>query len=52
MMGFTLTTMRYFQPYDLAHCPSITKYLSRIGDRPAYRKAMEKGDPGMVPLLT
>src|SRR5262249_7310313 len=23
MMGFPLTTMRYFQPYDLARCPNI-----------------------------
>jgi len=52
MMNFSLTTMRYFQPYDLARCPSIVKYLARIGARPAYRRAMEKGDPGMALLLT
>jgi glutathione S-transferase len=52
MMGFSLTTMRYFQPYDLARCPNIRKYLARIGARPAYRRAMEKGDPGMALLLT
>ena len=52
MMGFSLTTMRYFQPYDLARCPNIVKYLARIGARPAYRRAMEKGDPGMALLLT
>jgi len=52
MMGFSLTTMRYFQPYDLARCPNIVKYLARIGARPAYRRAMEKGDPGMPLLLT
>lgn len=52
MMGFSLTTMRYFQPYDLGHCPNILKYLARIGARPAYRRAMEKGDPGMALLLT
>ncbi|HTC97192.1 MAG TPA: glutathione S-transferase family protein [Bradyrhizobium sp.] len=51
MMGFSLTTMRYFQPYDLRRCPSIIAYLSRIGTRPAYRRAMEKGDPGMTLLL-
>ena len=27
MMGFSLTTMRYFQPYDLARCPNVVKYL-------------------------
>ena len=52
MMGFSLTTMRYFLPYDLARCPNILNYLARIGARPAYRRAMEKGDPGMALLLT
>ena len=52
MTVFTLTTMRYFQPYDLARCPNVVKYLGRIGARPAYRRAMEKGDPGMALLLS
>ncbi len=52
MMGFSLTTMRYFQPYDLKRCPNILAYLARIGARPAYRRAMENGDPGMALLLT
>jgi len=52
MMGFSLTTMRYFLPYDLSRCPNILGYLQRIGRRPAYRRAMEKGDPGMALLLT
>lgn len=52
MMGFSLTTMRYFQPYDLARCPHIPGYLARIGARPAYRRAMERGDPGMRLLLS
>ena len=52
MIGFSLTTMRYFQPYDLARCPNVVKYLARIAARPAYRRAMEKGDPGMELLLT
>ena len=52
MMGFSLTTMRYFQPYDLQRCPNVVKYLGRIGNRPAYRRAMEKGDPGMALLLS
>lgn len=52
MMGFSLTTMRYFQPYELGRCPNVVKYLARIGARPAYRRAMEKGDPGMALLLT
>jgi hypothetical protein len=27
------------------------RYLARIGDRPAYRRAMQKGDAGMALLL-
>jgi glutathione S-transferase len=52
MTGFSLTTMRYFLPYDLGRCPNIRDYLTRIAARPAYRRAMEKGDPGMELLLT
>ncbi|WP_342740303.1 glutathione S-transferase family protein [Bradyrhizobium sp. B117] len=52
MIGFSLTTMRYFQPYDLQRCPNVMKYLGRVSARPAYRRAMEKGDPGMALLLS
>jgi glutathione S-transferase len=52
MIVFSLTTMRYFQPYDLARCPNVVRYLGRIGARPAYRRALEKGDPGMALLLS
>jgi glutathione S-transferase len=52
MMGFSLTTMRYFQSYDLSRCPNVVNYLGRIGARAAYRRAMEKGDPGMALLLS
>jgi glutathione S-transferase len=51
MMGFSLTTMRYFLPYDFARLPNLLAYLNRIGERPAYRRAMQKGDPGMALLL-
>ena len=52
MMVFSLTTMRLFLPYDLTPYPNILAYLQRIGGRPAYQRAMQKGDPGMPPLLT
>jgi glutathione S-transferase len=52
MAVFTLTTMRYFAPVDLAPYPDIRAYLQRIAARGAYRRAMEKGDPGMALLLT
>ena len=47
MMGFSLTTMRYFLPYDLSALPQHPR-LSRSASarREAYRRAMEKGDPG------
>jgi glutathione S-transferase len=51
MSVFSLTTMRLFLPVDLAPCPHIRAYLRRIGERPAYRRAMAKGDPDLVPLL-
>ncbi|MBR0692289.1 glutathione S-transferase family protein [Bradyrhizobium lablabi] len=52
MIGFSLTTMRYFLPYDLGRCPNVRAYIGRIAERPAYRRAMAKGDPGMALLLT
>ena len=52
MMVFSLTTMRLFLPFDIAAYPNILAYLQRIGARPAYRRAMAKGDPDMVPMLT
>ena len=53
IMGvFSLTTMRLFQPVNLAPCPNIRAYLQRIGQRPAYQRAMAKGDPDLVPMLT
>ncbi len=52
MSVFSLTTMRLFQPLDLRPYPNILAYLQRIGARPAYRRAMAKGDPDLTPMLT
>jgi glutathione S-transferase len=52
MSVFSLTTMRTFLPLDLSPYPNILAYLQRIGARDAYRRAMQKGDPGMTPMLT
>lgn len=52
MIVFSLTTMRIFLPIDLALYGHIQAYLRRIGERPAYRRAMQKGDPELVPLLS
>jgi glutathione S-transferase len=51
MVVFSLTTMRLFKPFDLSHRPSIVAYLQRIGARPAYRRAMQKAEPGLTPVL-
>jgi glutathione S-transferase len=52
IMGFILTTMRAFVARDLADQPNIRAYLKRIGERPAYQRAMAKGDPMMAPMLS
>jgi glutathione S-transferase len=51
IMVFALTTMRAFAQRDLAPYPNIRAYLQRIGARPAYQRAMAKGDPAMTPML-
>ena len=51
MMGFNLTTSRMFGGASLEGYPRIAAYLKRIGERPAYRRAMEKCEPGMEPKL-
>ncbi len=50
-MVFALTTGRVFLPRDLSPNPGIRRYLALIGKRPAYQRAMAKGDPGFKPLL-
>ena len=51
MSVFTLTTARLFNSFDLAPYPHILAYLARIGARPAYQRAMAKGDPDLTPML-
>lgn len=52
MSVFSLTTLRLFLPFDLAPYRNIRAYLQRIGERPAYRRAMAKGDPDLTPMLS
>jgi len=52
MSVFSLTTMRLFHSVDLTPYPYTLAYLQRIGARPAYQRAMAKGDPDLTPLLT
>ena len=51
MTVFSLTTMRVFAPTDLSPYPNILAYLKRVGERPAYQRAMAKADPDMTPYL-
>jgi glutathione S-transferase len=51
MMGFNLTTSRLFGGASLDPYPHIAAYLQRIGRREAYRRAMEKCEPGVTPKL-
>jgi glutathione S-transferase len=52
IMVFVLTTLRVFAPRDISGYPNVLAYLQRIGARPAYRRAMQKADPQLTPLLT
>jgi glutathione S-transferase len=52
MMVYGLTTSRMFRGTSIDGFPNVKAYLQRIGARPAYQRAMAKGDPEMTPLLT
>lgn len=51
MSVFSFTTMRLFEPVSLINYDGLLAWLQRVGERPAYRAAMEKGDPGYAPAL-
>lgn len=52
MMIYSLTTKRYYGPLvSYEAYPNIVRYLGDVGERPAYKRALEKGDPEMRPLL-
>ena len=52
MMGFQLTTSRAMSGMSIDHLPNLQAYLKRIGERPAYQRAMAKAEPGMPPMLS
>lgn len=52
MMVYCLTTSRAFRGTSIEAFPNIKAYLARIGERPAYQRAMAKAEPGMAPMLT
>jgi len=51
MMVYCLTTSRAFRGLAIDGFPNIKAYLQRIGERPAYQRAMAKAEPGMAPML-
>ena len=51
MMVYCLTTSRAFRGTPIDGHPNLKSYLGRIGERPAYQRAMAKAEPGMKPML-
>lgn len=51
MMVYCLTTSRAFRRTSIEPFPNLRAYLQRIGERPAYQRAMAKAEPGMAPML-
>ncbi len=51
MMVFSLTTGRMFRGTSLDAYPAVRSYLARIGERPAYQRAMAKAEPGLKPFV-
>jgi glutathione S-transferase len=52
MMVYCLTTSRAFRGLSIDGYPNLKAYLARIGQRPAYQRAMAKAEPGRAPMLT
>jgi glutathione S-transferase len=52
MMVYCLTTARAFRGTSIDGFPNLKAYLQRIGERPAYQRAMAKADPAMTPMLS
>lgn len=51
MIMFSLSTMRGLYPYDLGPYPQILRWMKDVAARPAYLRALEKGDDGMEPMI-
>lgn len=51
MSVFSFTTMRKFVSFSLAGYDGILSWLQRCADRPAYQRAMQKGDPELDSCL-
>lgn len=51
MCMYSLSTGRYWSGVSLKGYEHILRWLQDVAARPSYKKAMEKGDPEMAPLL-
>lgn len=52
MLLYSVTTQRYWgAQMDLTPFKNIQRWISDCSSRPAYQRAMEKGDPEMEPML-
>jgi len=51
MMVYCVTTSRAFRGTSIDPYPNLKAYLRRIGERPAYKRAMAKAEPDMAPML-
>ncbi|ETN37246.1 uncharacterized protein HMPREF1541_08237 [Cyphellophora europaea CBS 101466] len=49
---YCFTLLRVIYPIDLSEYPHIRRWLKLITSRPAYRRAMDKGEDGMPALVT
>ncbi|MBM4254996.1 MAG: glutathione S-transferase family protein [Deltaproteobacteria bacterium] len=49
MVTFNLTALPLFGGRAIADLPNVVAYVKRIGERPAYKKAMEIAGPAAVP---
>lgn len=51
IMAFPLTTMRLFVPREISAYANLKAYLAKIARRPAFKRALEVGDPGFKPVI-
>jgi glutathione S-transferase len=47
MSVYAATTQRYWSPLSYAGYDNILRWLKDVSERPAYQRAMQKGDPEM-----
>ncbi|OQN97595.1 hypothetical protein B0A48_16459 [Cryoendolithus antarcticus] len=51
MTLYVVTTQRWFGPVSLQGYGNVLRWVGECSERPAYKRAMEKGDPEMKLLL-